>query len=232
MPNPVITRALDALASRRDLSAEESAAVLAEVMAGNASEVETAGVLVALRTKGETVEEIVGLATTMRRLATPVRVASDELLDTAGTGGGRPTFNVSTTAALIAAGAGCAVAKHGNRSATSLSGSADLLEALGARIDLGPPAVAACIREAGFGFMFAPAHHRATRFVVPVRKELGVRTIFNFLGPLTNPAGATRQLIGVSDPAYLDTLAAALQELGAERALVVSSADGLDELSA
>jgi anthranilate phosphoribosyltransferase len=231
MPNPVITRALDALASRRDLSAEESAAVLAEVMAGNASEVETAGVLVALRTKGETVEEIVGLATTMRRLATPVRVASDELLDTAGTGGGRPTFNVSTTAALIAAGAGCAVAKHGNRSATGLSGSADVLEALGVRIDLGPEAVARCIERVGFGFMFAPAHHGATRFVVPVRKELAVRTIFNFLGPLTNPAGATRQLIGVSDPAFLDTLARALAQLGARKALVVSSADGLDEMS-
>ena len=136
----------------------------------------------------------------MRALATPVDCGRDDLLDTAGTGGGRPTFNVSTTAALIAAGAGCAVAKHGNRSATSLSGSADLLEALGARIDLEPEAVARCIREAGFGFMFAPAHHQATRFVVPVRKELAVRTIFNFLGPLTNPAGATRQLIGVADP--------------------------------
>src|SRR5919202_2234592 len=231
MPNPVITRALDALASRRDLSAEESAAVLAEVMAGNASEVETAGVLVALRTKGETVEEIVGLATTMRRLATPVRVASDELLDTAGTGGGRPTFNVSTTAALIAAGAGCPVAKHGNRSATGLTGSADVLEALGVRIDLGPDAVARCIAEVGFGFMFAPAHHGATRHVIPVRKELAVRTIFNFLGPLTNPAGARRQVIGVSDPSFLDTIAGALSRLGAEKALVVSSADGLDEMS-
>src|ERR671938_1446231 len=231
MPNPVITRALDALASRRDLSAEESAAVLAEVMAGNASEVETAGVLVALRTKGETVDEIVGLATTMRRLARPVEAGVDGLVDTAGTGGGRQTFNVSTTAALIAAGAGCPVAKHGNRSATGLSGSADVLEALGVRIDLEPEAVARCIREAGFGFMFAPAHHGATRHVIPVRKELAVRTIFNFLGPLTNPAGATRQVIGVSDPCHQETLAGALSRLGAERALVVSSADGLDEMS-
>jgi anthranilate phosphoribosyltransferase len=231
MPNAIITRALDALASRRDLSAAETAAVLAEVMAGNASEVETAGVLVALRTKGETVEELVGLATTMRRLATPVVTGRHDLIDTAGTGGGRPTFNVSTTAALIAAGAGCAVAKHGNRSATGLSGSADVLEALGVRIDLPPDAVARCIAQVGFGFMFAPAHHGATRFVVPVRKELAVRTIFNFLGPLTNPAGATRQLIGVSDPAYLDTIAAALAKLGARKALVVSSADGLDEMS-
>jgi anthranilate phosphoribosyltransferase len=138
---------------------------------------------------------------------------------------------VSTTAALIAAGAGCAVAKHGNRSATGLSGSADVLEALDVRIDLKPDAVARCISEVGFGFMFAPAHHGATRFVVPVRKELAVRTIFNFLGPLTNPAGATRQLIGVSDPAFLETIAGALARLGARKALVVSSADGLDEMS-
>jgi anthranilate phosphoribosyltransferase len=227
----VLTRALDALASRRDLTAEQASEVLAEIMAGNASEVETAGVLVALRTKGETVEEIEGLARTMRRLATPVETGRDDLVDTAGTGGGRPTFNVSTTAALIAAGAGCAVAKHGNRSATGLSGSADVLEALGVRIDLGPDQVAACIEQVGFGFMFAPAHHGATRFVVPVRKELAVRTIFNFLGPLTNPAGATRQVIGVSDPAFLDTMAGALARLGARRALVVSSADGLDEMS-
>jgi anthranilate phosphoribosyltransferase len=205
--------------------------VLAEIMAGDASEAQTAAVLIALRTKGETVDELVGLARTMRALATPVRVGHDDLLDTAGTGGGRPTFNVSTTAALIAAGAGCRVAKHGNRSATGLSGSADLLEALGVRIDLAPDEVARCVDEVGFGFMFAPAHHGATRFVVPVRKELGVRTIFNFLGPLTNPAGATRQLIGVSDPAYLETMAGALARLGARRALVVSSHDGLDELS-
>jgi anthranilate phosphoribosyltransferase len=231
MPNPVLTSAIDRLASGEDLSADDTAAVLAEVMAGEASEVEISGFLIALRTKGETVDELAGLARTMRALATPVDAGRDDLLDTAGTGGGRPTFNVSTTAALIAAGAGCAVAKHGNRSATGLSGSADLLEALGARIDLDPSAVAACIRDVGFGFMFAPAHHAATRFVVPVRKELAVRTIFNFLGPLTNPAGATRQVIGVSDPRFLDTIAGALRELGATRALVVSSDDGLDEMS-
>ena len=227
----ILTEAIDALASRRDLTTGQTAAVLAEIMEGNASEVQTAAVLIALRTKGETVDELVGLATTMRRLATPVHAGRDDLIDTAGTGGGRPTFNVSTTAALIAAGAGCAVAKHGNRSATGLSGSADVLEALGVRIDLGPEEVARCIRDAGFGFMFAPAHHGATRFVVPVRKELAVRTIFNFLGPLTNPAGATRQVIGVSDPAFLDTIAGALAKLGARKALVVSSADGLDEMS-
>jgi anthranilate phosphoribosyltransferase len=231
LPNPVLTKAIDRLAAREDLTTEDTAAVLAEIMAGNASEVETAAVLIALRTKGETVDELVGLASTMRRFAAPVTTGREDLIDTAGTGGGRQTFNVSTTAALIAAGAGCAVAKHGNRSATGLSGSADVLEALGVRIDLDPAAVARCIEQVGFGFMFAPAHHGATRFVVPVRKELAVRTIFNFLGPLTNPAGATRQVIGVSDPAFLDVIAGALARLGARKALVVSSADGLDELS-
>ena len=231
MPNPILTDAIDALAARRDLSVEQTAGVLAEIMGGNASEAQTAAILIGLRTKGETIDELVGLATTMRLLATPVTTAREDLIDTAGTGGGRPTFNVSTTAALIAAGAGCAVAKHGNRSATGLSGSADLLEALGVRIDLAPDAVARCIEQAGFGFMFAPAHHGATRHVVPVRKELAVRTIFNFLGPLTNPAGATRQVIGVSDPTFLDTIAGALARLGATKALVVSSADGLDEMS-
>jgi anthranilate phosphoribosyltransferase len=231
MPNPVLTKAIDALASRRDLSAEETADVLAEIMGGEASETQIAAFLVALRTKGETVEELVGLARTMRELAAHVPTVRDDLLDTAGTGGGRTTFNVSTTAAIVAAGAGCTVAKHGNRSATSLSGSADLLEALGARIDLGPNQVAACIEEAGFGFMFAPAHHRATRFVVPVRRELGVRTIFNLLGPLTNPAGAPRQLIGVSDASFLEKIAGALARLGTRRALVVAGEDGLDEVS-
>jgi anthranilate phosphoribosyltransferase len=231
LPNSVLTQAIDALASGDDLSAEHAAEVLREVMEGNASEVETAAFLIGLRTKGETVEELTGLARTMRELATPVDAGRDNLVDTAGTGGGRPTFNVSTTAAFIAAGAGCAVAKHGNRSATGLSGSADLLEALGARIDLAPDAVATCIRDVGFGFMFAPAHHQAMRFVVPVRKELAVRTIFNFLGPLTNPAGARRQVIGVSDGRFLDTIAGALARLGAVRALVVSSDDGLDEMS-
>src|SRR6266481_7034875 len=163
MPNAVLTGAIDALASRRDLTADQTAEVLAEIMHGEVSETQIAGFLVALRTKGETVQELAGLARTMRALATHVPVDRDDLLDTAGTGGGRSTFNVSTTAALIAAGAGCAVAKHGNRSATSSSGSADLLEALGARIDLDPEGVARCIDEAGFGFMFASSHHRATR---------------------------------------------------------------------
>jgi anthranilate phosphoribosyltransferase len=230
VPNPVLTEAIDRLAGGQDLSSEEAERVLAEVMEGNATETQTAGFLIALRTKGETVDEIAGLASAMRSFALSVD-AGDDLVDTAGTGGGRPTFNVSTTAAFIAAGAGCRVAKHGNRSATSQCGSADVLEALGARIDLDPDAVAACIESVGFGFMFAPRHHSAMKHVVPVRKELGVRTIFNLLGPLTNPAGAKRQVIGVSDPGKLRTMAAALGQLGTERALVVSSADGLDEFS-
>jgi anthranilate phosphoribosyltransferase len=227
----LLTRAIEELASGHDLGLEDSAAVLSEIMAGNASEVQIAGFLIALRTKGETVEELAGLARTMRSMATRVPIEHEDLLDTAGTGGGRRTFNVSTTAALIAAGAGCTVAKHGNRSATGLSGSADLIEALGARIDLDPPAVAQCIRDAGFGFMFAPSHHQATRFVIPVRRQLAVRTAFNFLGPLTNPAGASRQLIGVSDAGYLETMAGALALLGTRHALLVCSDDGLDELS-
>jgi anthranilate phosphoribosyltransferase len=227
----VLTAAIDALASRRDLRREQAAAVLAEIMQGNASEVQIAAFLIALRTKGETEDELAGLAQTMRAFATPVLPTREDLVDTAGTGGGRRTFNISTTAALIAAGAGCAVAKHGNRSATGLSGSADVLEALGASLDLAPEGEARAIDETGFGFMFAPAHHAATRFVVPVRRQLAVRTVFNLLGPLTNPAGARRQLVGVADPAVLGLVAGALARLGTDRALVVSSADGLDELS-
>ena len=230
MPNPILTEAIDQLSDRRDLDPSDAARVLTEIIEGNASEGQAAAFLIALRTKGETVGEIAGLASVLRERAVKVD-AGDGLVDTAGTGGGRPTFNVSTTAAFIAAGAGCRVAKHGNRSATSQCGSADVLEALGGKIDLGAEDVAACIRDIGFGFMFAPLHHPAFKHIVPVRKELGVRTIFNFLGPLTNPAGATRQVIGVSDPGKVEIMAAALGELGAEKALVVSSADGLDEFS-
>ncbi|HEY5389570.1 MAG TPA: anthranilate phosphoribosyltransferase [Solirubrobacteraceae bacterium] len=230
-PNDIVTAAIDAVASGRDLTAEQASIVLAEIMSDAVSEVQIAGFLIALRTKGETAEELAGLARTMRARATAVDVGERKLLDTAGTGGGTRTFNVSTTAALIAAGAGCTVAKHGNRSATGPSGSADLLEALGARIELDAADVARCIEQTGFGFMFAPAHHHATRSVAPVRRALAVRTIFNFLGPLTNPAGARHQLIGVSDARYLETIAGALVQLGVERALVVAGEDSLDEVS-
>ncbi len=231
MANPILTAAIDAAASGVDLSAEQAGDLLTEVMEGRSSDAETAAILIALRTKGETVDELVGLARTMRRLASSVASSRLDLIDTAGTGGGASTFNISTTAALIAAGAGCAVAKHGNRSSTSKCGSADLLEALGVRIDLSGVQVGQCIDRIGFGFMFAPAHHTAMRHVVPVRRQLAVRTIFNFLGPLTNPAGARRQVIGVSDRRFQATVAEALAELGCEHALVVSSSDGLDEFS-
>ena len=231
MPENLITQALLQLSEHHDLSREQASEVLAAVMRGEATETQIAGFLMALRAKGETVDELAGLAETMRSFASHVTASSERLLDTAGTGGGASTFNVSTTAAFIAAGAGCAVAKHGNRSYTSRCGSADLLEALGARIDLDGADVAHCIDVVGFGFMFAPAHHSATRFVVPVRKALGVPTAFNLLGPLTNPAGARHQLIGVADPERLELMAGALARLGTTRALVVSSFDGLDEIS-
>jgi anthranilate phosphoribosyltransferase len=231
MPNDILTRAIDELAAGSHLTADHTSAALTEVMEGRVSEVQIAAFLIALRAKGETVAELTGLARTMRGLAAPVEVTSEDLVDTAGTGGGPTTFNISTTAALIAAGAGCAVAKHGNRSATSRSGSADVLEALDVNIELAPEQVAECIEEIGFGFMFAPAHHKAMAHVVPVRKELAVRTIFNFLGPLTNPAGAKRQLLGVSDRGVQETIAEALVALGCEHAMVVSADDGMDELS-
>lgn len=231
MPNDLVTRAIDAVCAGDHLTADHASAVLAEIMEGRTGEVQTGAFLIALRAKGETVSELVGLARTMRALATPVSTSRGDLVDTAGTGGGPSTFNVSTTAALVAAAAGCAVAKHGNRSNTSRCGSADLLEALGVEIELDPEQVGRCIDELGFGFMFAPRHHAAMAHVIPVRRELGVRTIFNFLGPLTNPAGAQRQLLGVSDRHYQETIAEALVGLGSERAMVVSAEDGVDELS-
>ncbi|MGB7589271.1 MAG: anthranilate phosphoribosyltransferase [Solirubrobacterales bacterium] len=231
MTNDVVTRAIDAVCAGDHLTTDHAATVLAEIMEGRASDVQTGAFLIALRAKGETVSELVGLARTMRQLAVPVETERVDLVDTAGTGGGPSTFNVSTTAALVAAGAGCAIAKHGNRSSTSKCGSADLLEALGVNIELSPEEVGRCIDEVGFGFMFAPRHHAAMAHVVPVRKELGVRTIFNFLGPLTNPAGAKRQLLGVSDRHYQETIAEALVGLGSVRAMVVAAEDGVDELS-
>jgi len=231
VPNDVVSRAIDAVCAGDHLTADHASAVLSEIMEGRADTVQTGAFLIALRAKGETVPELVGLARTMRSLAAPVRTARQELVDTAGTGGGPSTFNVSTTAAIVAAGAGCAVAKHGNRSATSRSGSADVLEALGVRVDLPAARVAECIDEVGFGFLFAPAHHPAMRHAAPVRRALGVRTIFNVLGPLTNPVGARRQLVGVFDEALVVPIAETLRALGSERALVVHGSDGLDELS-
>jgi len=231
VPNDVVSRAIDAVCAGDHLTADHASAVLSEIMEGRADPVQTGAFLIALRAKGETVPELVGLARTMRSLAAPVSSSRSDLVDTAGTGGGPRTFNVSTTAAFVAAGAGCAVAKHGNRSATSPCGSADLLETLGVDIELDPEQVGRCIDEVGFGFMFAPRHHAAMAHVIPARKALGVRTIFNFLGPLTNPAGATRQLLGVADRHYQETIAEALVGLGAVRALVVSAEDGLDELA-
>ena len=231
MPNEVLTRAIDAVCAGDHLTADHASAVLAEIMEGRVSEIQTGAFLVALRAKGETVPELVGLARTMRSLATPIDVGRANLVDTAGTGGGPTTFNVSTTAALVAAAAGCAVAKHGNRSSTTNCGTADLLEALGVDIELDPDQVAHCIEEVGFGFMFAPRYHAAMAHVVPVRKELAVGTVFNLLGPLTNPAGASRQLVGIADRRYQETIAEALVGLGSERAMVVAAEDGLDEIS-
>lgn len=226
-----IAAQIDRLLAGEDLGRDGAAEALDAVMTGQVDPVQTGAFLIALRAKGETAAELAGLASVVRARSEAVRVTATPLVDTCGTGGGGSTFNVSTAAAFVVAGAGVSVAKHGNRSATSQSGSADVLEALGARIDLTSDAVAECIERVGVGFMFAPSHHPAFRHIGPVRKALGVRTIFNLLGPLTNPAGVRRQVIGVSDPSYVERIAAALGELGAEHALVVTSDDGLDEIS-
>ncbi len=230
MPSEVISDAIDRLLAGEDLGRAGAAEALEAIMSGEAGDAQTAGFLVALRAKGETAEELAGLASTIRARAERVAPPSGPFIDTCGTGGGRSTFNISTTATFVVAGAGVAVAKHGNRSATSRCGSADVLEALGARIDLDPDAVGRCLEETGLGFMFAPAHHPSFKHIVPVRRALGVRTIFNLLGPLTNPAGAPRQLLGVSDAAYLERMGRALAELGCERAMLVRGRDGMDEV--
>jgi anthranilate phosphoribosyltransferase len=221
------------LLRREDLSDDLARAALSAILAGEASDAQIAGFAVALRAKGETPSELAALVRTMMEFATPVDVDdAGTLIDTCGTGGDRAgTVNVSTMAALIAAGAGARVAKHGNRAASSHCGSADVLEALGVVIDLGPKGVARCIDEAGIGFCFAPIFHPAMRFAGPPRRELGVSTTFNFLGPLANPAGVRRQSIGVSDPAMAERVIGTLAALGAERALVYFGADGLDELT-
>lgn len=232
MPNDVLSAALAELTAGRDLTAEDARGVLLEIMGGRTGEAQTAAFLSALRVKGETAEEIVGMARAMSELAEKVDVDADVILDTCGTGGDRAgTFNISTAAALVAAGAGVTVAKHGNRSATGKCGSADVLEALGVVIDLAPEHVSRCIAECGIGFMFAPRHHLAMKHVAPVRRELGMATTFNLIGPLTNPAGARHQLIGVADARYVDRIAQAVRLMGNARNLIVHSDDGLDEIS-
>jgi len=228
----VIQAALAELLDGHDLSRPRAREVMDEIMRGEATPAQIGGFLVALRAKGETADEITGCAEAMREHVVPVRAARDDLVDTAGTGGdGARTLNISTAAAIVAAAAGAAVAKHGNRAVSSASGSADVLEALGFSLEQPPERIARSIDELGFGFMFAPAHHPAMRHAAPVRHELATRTVFNVLGPLTNPAGARSQVLGVYAPELVRTVAEVLAQLGARRAFVVHGAQGIDELS-
>ena len=227
----MIKEAIQSLVSGQSLTMDEAAAVMTEIMSGEATPAQFGAFVTALRLKGETVEEIAGLAKVMRDKASPVKV-SGPTVDTCGTGGDAfGTLNISTTAAFIVAGAGLKVAKHGNRAMTSSCGSADVLEALGVKIDLGPDGVQECLEKAGIGFMFAPAFHPAMKYAVGPRREIGIRTVFNFLGPLTNPAGAQAQVIGVSDEVFAPKMAQVLQRLGSRHALVTHGEEGLDEIS-
>jgi anthranilate phosphoribosyltransferase len=224
--------ALARLLDGHDLSRGEARTVMNEIMGGEATPAQIGGFLVALRLKGETPDEIAGCAEAMREHVLAVRPTRDDLVDTAGTGGdGASTINISTAAALVAAAAGAGVAKHGNRAVSSASGSADVLEALGFRLELPPARIEQSIDELGFGFLFAPTHHPAMRHAAPVRRELAARTVFNVLGPLTNPAGARAQVVGVYEAALVRTIAEVLAQLGARRAFVVHGAGGIDELS-
>jgi anthranilate phosphoribosyltransferase len=228
----MIQRAISELMDGRDLSQEDARDVMNSIMAGEATPAQIGAFLVALRIKGETADEIAGCAEAMREHVLVVRPARTDLVDTAGTGGdGARTFNISTAAALVAAAAGAGVAKHGNRAVSSSSGSADVLEALGFNLELPPETIARSIDELGFGFLFAPTHHPAMRHAAPVRRDLATRTVFNVLGPLTNPAGARAQVVGVYAPELVPTIADVLARLGAERAFVVHGAAGVDELS-
>ena len=227
-----VQQALARLLDGHDLSRDEARAVMNVVMEGEATPAQIGGLLVALRLKGETADEIAGCAEAMRTHVLAVRPQRDDLVDTAGTGGdGARTINISTAAALVAAAAGAGVAKHGNRAVSSASGSADVLEALGFRLELPPARIERSIEELGFGFLFAPTHHPAMRHAAPVRRELAARTVFNVLGPLTNPAGAQAQVVGVYAPSLVRTIAEVLVQLGARRAFVVYGAGGIDELS-
>jgi len=229
----MIREAIAQLVAGRALDEGEAATAMEEIMTGVATPSQLGAFLVALRLKGETVDEVTGLARVMREQAVHVPLPSHiHAVDTCGTGGDASgTFNVSTAAGLLVAALGQPVAKHGNRAATSRCGSADVLEALGVKLELGPEQVARCVEQVGFGFMFAPAYHPAMRHVGPTRREIGVRTVFNILGPLTNPAGARYQVLGVADPRLLPLMGEALLRLGCARALVVYGADGVDELS-
>ena len=224
---------LNQLLAGQNLSHDQMLAVMRQVMAGELTSTQIAALLIALRLKGESVDEIAAAAEVMRSLSTKVNISDTKhLVDTCGTGGdGIQTFNVSTVSAFVAAAAGAKVAKHGGRSVSSTCGSADVLEALGVNVNLTPERVAQCVDEIGIGFMFAPNHHSAMKHAAPVRRELGVRTIFNLLGPLTNPASAKRQVMGVFDKALTSKLAQVLQKLGSEHVLVVHGADGMDEIS-
>ncbi|MCG6872277.1 MAG: anthranilate phosphoribosyltransferase [Gammaproteobacteria bacterium] len=227
-----MSEAIRAVTESRDLDSGEMQSVMRRIMTGGATPAQIGGFLVGLRMKGETVDEITAAAQVMRELVTRVEVADDHLVDTCGTGGDASgTFNISTGSAFVAAAAGARVAKHGNRSVSSKSGSADVLEAAGVRLDLTPPQVARCIQELGVGFMFAPLHHGAMKHAIGPRREMGIRTVFNILGPLTNPAGAPNQLLGVFSASLVEPMARVLANLGSRHVMVVHADDGMDEIS-
>lgn len=227
-----IQAAIKAVIARQDLSGDEMRSVMQQIMTGECTPSQIGGFLVGLRMKGETVDEMSAAARVMRELATRVEVSGDHLVDTAGTGGDASgSFNISTASALVAAAAGARVAKHGNRSMTSNSGSADVLEAAGVKLDITPEKVRDCVEQVGVGFMFAPAHHGAMKHAIGARKEMAVRTIFNVLGPLTNPAGAPNQVIGVFDGDLLEAMASVLKQLGSNHVMVMHAEDGMDEIS-
>jgi anthranilate phosphoribosyltransferase len=227
-----IQAAIKAVIAHQDLSGDEMKSVMQQIMTGECTPSQIGGFLVGLRMKGETVDEMSAAARVMRELATRVEVSGDHLVDTAGTGGDASgSFNISTASALVAAAAGARVAKHGNRSMTSNSGSADVLEAAGVKLDISPEQIRDCVEQVGVGFMFAPAHHGAMKHAIGARKEMAVRTIFNVLGPLTNPAGAPNQVIGVFDGDLLETMANVLKQLGSNHVMVMHAEDGMDEIS-
>lgn len=227
-----LNQIIDGVVRGKSLNTEESGRAMDMIMSGKATDSQIASLLTALRMKGETIEEITGFARVMREKVTSVKVSREGLVDTCGTGGDQAgTFNISTTAAFVAAGAGLPVAKHGNRSVSSRCGSADVLEALGVNLELSPEQAAQSIEEVGIGFLFAPKLHLAMKYAIGPRKEIGIRTVFNLLGPLTNPAGAKRQVMGVYDPALTEMLAEVLLNLGAEHAMVVHGLEGIDEIS-